>query len=283
MYVLEGAVALLAVVLFVSYLRRRSARRQDREREYQKMASWASSVEAATSDKVLAAIDPPSEAWSGERVKVAATKRMTAINSIKEEAACRRAAADEAAAEEELAGIWMRKGNECCDLLVRFVYRRLPRDCWESFEDERKRFIEQRADRLYAAARDGSFDAFAQLRLLVELDAFGYTSTYKRALGMGYVFPADWDELLVRYYKMPAMSEFRNQVDPSSAGMQLLAPRALAEQDLLMAEWVLAATRGDDPVSQARRRAIGDVMLYELLEFVHHRSLILQNAREESA
>lgn len=269
-----GVVALLGISLGV--LARKAVCR--RREELARLQGWLREIADAKSDEELAALNPPSKFWDGEEVETAASKRKAAIVRLNDAQDRRKEEAVQAQLRAEMAAIHRLDDEERRKALIDFPWLRLNRESRAQLREECERFFAGYAKKLYAAAEKGSSEAFFQLCGLVET---GYThhsaSDYCRATGENYSFPVGWDELMVGFVKMPIMEQFHNQLEVNAAAVQDLAPRALSENNLVMAKWVLAATRGDDADALRRRRAVGEIFHGRLLDFVNRQHAAMQD------
>ena len=140
-----------------------------------------------------------------------------------------------------------------------------------------KRFAEERVNRLLAAARANDRQAFLELQSFVHR---GDYSEYSRAIGVRYVFPEDWDDMMVRYIENPSVGDFRvTHMEIADGECRLMAAEALRVENLFLGKVVLAFCSEShwDYHAQSHtyhwRDEIGHVLLAEvtkMVERLHH-------------
>ena len=138
--------------------------------------------------------------------------------------------------------------------------------------------------------------------------------SYKRVMSSSYMqrfcdkynaeqptYPADWDDIVVRYIETPSVSDFKNIPEQTVGQVQMLAARATRTNDTKLAKLVLAYCRAeydrygqtiDEEWGQGHstyireqstwpfRDAIGSVMLEKLIRLVESANHTTSNYRE---
>lgn len=133
---------------------------------------------------------------------------------------------------------------------------------------------ETRARQGYPLALHGYTYVMGKRNLHSFCEAYGITPP---------VYPADWDDIVVRFIETPAVEDFKNTPDQSIGQVQMKAAKSLRTNDVKMAKLVLAYCMVEREVlgdygyaSSGRSRqvyhpfrdAIGDVMLNNLIVLV---------------
>ncbi len=131
---------------------------------------------------------------------------------------------------------------------------------------------------LLQEARSGNFQSFADLYKIVKHSSDSVF--YGHLMGTSYVYPDDWDEMLVGFYKDPTVEQFHNQPDFAPSQILLVATEAARMKDFVRAKLVLAyctksekhnSGYGDHSHSQLYwpyRDAVGVNLFTELAAFV---------------
>jgi hypothetical protein len=230
------------------------------------MQAWIASVSAVWSDNhALTEIVPPEDRWQYDpywtnefyQVRTHWSGAADRIERAKRRAQeFEKAAARTVEAEAALVEIMQLDEDRRREALESFrLYAELTEESRLRLKEERGRLFREYAAKLLEAARKGERQAFLTLSALVQ----GYH--YQSMTEGKYDFPVDWDGLVIRYFKAPAVADFHNQLNEAKpADVETMAGEALrGGGDLLLAKYVLALTRPGEKGSELLREAVGTI------------------------
>jgi hypothetical protein len=280
-WIIVGSGIVIFVIYKIVHAHRKQARKQARydawcEAERQKWLKSFNEAKARSGlDTLNVWLGKPDNNWTNAEV-IAALQEIA--EAVRQATAARQAAANAAATE------FYDSLRTLTDIRERWLLLKKAPDVTSQINDGevtlksyKLQALGPYVELLLNEAREGGLKSFKSLSSLVYPDG-----VYSTVIGTRYVYPTDWDEMLVGFCKEPMVEQFRNQIDYSPSQILLIAAEAARTKSFVRAKLVLAycaiceehdSGNGSNWHSQLYwpyRDAVGEILLTELATFVDH-------------